>query len=185
MKPLATASAILCFSLAAAGCSHTGQPSAAASGPGVTVVMHEATPSGVGRELGTVRAADGPNGLVLTAQLRGLPAGVHGFHVHENPSCAPKEQDGKMVPAAAAGGHYDPEKTGRHEGPYGKGHLGDLPPLTAQADGSVDMSVVAPRLKLADIRNRSLMVHAGGDNFADHPHPLGGGGARIACGVVQ
>jgi Cu-Zn family superoxide dismutase len=28
------------------------------------------------------------------------------------------------------------------------------------------------------------MVHAGGDNHADHPAPLGGGGPRIVCGVI-
>jgi superoxide dismutase, Cu-Zn family len=28
------------------------------------------------------------------------------------------------------------------------------------------------------------MIHAGGDNYADQPQPLGGGGARIACGVI-
>jgi len=28
------------------------------------------------------------------------------------------------------------------------------------------------------------MVHAGGDNHADHPAPLGGGGERVACGVI-
>lgn len=28
------------------------------------------------------------------------------------------------------------------------------------------------------------MVHAGGDNYADDPKPLGGGGARIACGSI-
>jgi Cu-Zn family superoxide dismutase len=29
------------------------------------------------------------------------------------------------------------------------------------------------------------MVHAGGDNYADQPEPLGGGGPRVACGVVK
>jgi len=29
------------------------------------------------------------------------------------------------------------------------------------------------------------MVHAGGDNFSDQPEPLGGGGPRIGCGVVN
>ena len=43
---------------------------------------------------------------------------------------------------------------------------------------------VVPRLKLADIHGKALMIHAGGDNYADEPKPLGGGGARIACGVV-
>ena len=42
-----------------------------------------------------------------------------------------------------------------------------------------------PRLKKEEeIKGRSLMVHAGGDNHADHPEPLGGGGARVACGVI-
>nr|MBP8027895.1 superoxide dismutase [Acinetobacter sp.] len=25
----------------------------------------------------------------------------------------------------------------------------------------------------------------GGDNYADQPKPLGGGGERIACGLIQ
>jgi Cu-Zn family superoxide dismutase len=29
------------------------------------------------------------------------------------------------------------------------------------------------------------MVHTGGDNYSDTPAPLGGGGARIACGVIK
>ena len=28
------------------------------------------------------------------------------------------------------------------------------------------------------------MVHMGGDNHSDHPAPLGGGGARVACDVI-
>jgi Cu-Zn family superoxide dismutase len=27
-------------------------------------------------------------------------------------------------------------------------------------------------------------IHAGGDNYSDQPKPLGGGGARIACGTL-
>jgi superoxide dismutase, Cu-Zn family len=27
-------------------------------------------------------------------------------------------------------------------------------------------------------------VHAGGDNHSDHPQPLGGGGARVACWLI-
>jgi Cu-Zn family superoxide dismutase len=29
------------------------------------------------------------------------------------------------------------------------------------------------------------MIHAGSDNYSDSPKPLGGGGARIACGVIE
>ena len=90
-----------------------------------------------------------------------------------------------MVPGLAAGGHYDPSGTGRHDGPYGDGHNGDLPPLYVGADGRSTIPVLAPRLKVADIRYRSLMIHAGGDNFSDQPKKLGGGGPRMVCGVVR
>jgi superoxide dismutase, Cu-Zn family len=89
-----------------------------------------------------------------------------------------------MTAAAAAGAHYDPAKSGHHDSPWGDGHLGDLPALYVDADGNATQPVLAPRLKLSDLPGRALMVHAGGDNHADHPAPLGGGGARIACGVI-
>ena len=50
------------------------------------------------------------------------------------------------------------------------------------ADGNTTTTVVAPRLSSSDLRGRALVVHAGGDTYSDVP-PLGGGGARIACGV--
>ena len=90
-----------------------------------------------------------------------------------------------MVPALAAGGHYDPQNTNRHGTPWGDGHLGDLSPLFVDANGNVTQPVLAPRLKLSDLKGRSLMVHVGADNHADHPAPLGGGGARLVCGPVN
>jgi len=148
------------------------------------VEIRAAGPSGPGAVLGSVSITATPYGTLFTPNLSGLTPGIHGFHVHENPSCAPMDKDGKPVPALSAGGHYDPAKTGKHLGPYGEGHLGDLPPLVADAQGKSTLPVLAPRLKIADIGGRSLMVHAGGDNFSDQPEPLGGGGARIGCGVV-
>jgi len=133
---------------------------------------------------GTVRISESRYGLVFQPALTGLAPGLHGFHVHENPSCATAMRDGVAVAALAAGGHYDPSKTGRHAEPWGDGHLGDLPPLYVAADGSASVPVLAPRLKLSDLTGRSVMIHAGGDNHADHPQPLGGGGARVACGVI-
>jgi Cu-Zn family superoxide dismutase len=151
----------------------------------VVVELRAAEATGAGAVLGTIAVSSTPYGTLFTPSLSGLAPGLHGFHVHENPSCDPKEQDGKMVPALAAGGHFDPAKTGKHLGPYADGHLGDLPPLYVDAGGKSTLPVLAPRIKLSDLKGRSLMVHAGGDNFADHPQPLGGGGARIACGVIK
>ncbi len=147
------------------------------------VTLYETTVSGPGKSIGTVTVRDTPYGALFIPALEGLAPGLHGFHVHENPACGPKEKDGKMVPGLAAGGHFDPAETGRHEGPYGDGHLGDLPPIYVDHDGKATLPVLAPRLTVSDIQGRSLMIHAGGDNYSDHPAALGGGGARVACGV--
>jgi len=110
--------------------------------------------------------------------LTDLPRGVHGFHIHETPDCASH--------AMSAGGHYDPEQTGKHLGPYNpNGHLGDLPVLIADDNGKASLAVLAPRLSEKTIKGRALMIHAGGDNYNDEPKALGGGGARIACGVIS
>lgn len=141
---------------------------------------------GTGESLGTIVFSDTPQGLSIEPTLKGLPPGPHGFHVHENPSCQPREQDGKMVAGLAAGGHYDPKGTKAHRGPHSaEGHLGDLPVLVVDKDGTSSAKVVASRLKVADLRGRAVIIHAGGDNFDDKPQPLGGGGGRIACGVAD
>lgn len=159
--------------------------SCAALAAEVTVTLTIAGPKGPGADVGTVRIVETRYGLAFYPALEGLPPGLHGFHVHENGSCAPMERDGAPVAALAAGGHLDPAATKKHGEPWGDGHLGDLPALFVAANGSATNPVLAPRLtKLADVSGRSLMVHVGGDNHADHPAALGGGGARLACGVI-
>lgn len=150
----------------------------------MVVTMNLVDEKGIGASVGQVTISESKYGLVFTPALSKLSAGAHGFHVHQNADCLPKEKDGKMVAALAAGGHYDPDKTNKHGTPWGDGHLGDLPPLFVDANSNATQPVLAPRMKMADMKGRSLMVHVGGDNHADHPAPLGGGGARMVCGVA-
>jgi Cu-Zn family superoxide dismutase len=160
-------------------------PSAALAGDSSEVVVNLVTPQGVGESIGTITFSDNAQGLSIQPKLKGLPVGERGFHIHENPDCGPKEKDGAMVAALAAGPHYDPAHSGKHAGPHGGGHKGDLPKLEVAADGSATKSVLVAGIAVKDIRGRSVMIHAGGDNYADAPAPLGGGGARIACGVIR
>jgi Cu-Zn family superoxide dismutase len=150
-----------------------------------TVKMNAIDEKGVGASVGTVSisAAKG-GGVTLKPKLHGLPPGTHGFHVHEAANCGAKEQDGKMTPGGLAGGHLDPEKSGKHEGPEGRGHQGDLPPLVVGKDGKATKAVSSKRLTLEELAGKALVLHEGGDNFSDQPKPLGGGGKRIACGVI-
>jgi Cu-Zn family superoxide dismutase len=127
--------------------------------------------------LGTIVAKDTKNGLLLMPHLKNLPTGEHGFHVHEHGLCDHVGMD--------AGGHLDPKNTGKHLGPYSQeGHLGDLPALVVDENGFATKAETAPQLTVKDIKGHSLMIHAGGDNYSDNPKMLGGGGARIACGIV-
>ncbi|WP_373818266.1 superoxide dismutase [Cu-Zn] SodC [Glaesserella sp.] len=144
-------------------------------------------PQNGNKNVGTVTITESNYGLVFTPNLTGLSHGIHGFHIHQKPSCDPQEKDGKLVAGLAAGGHWDPKETKRHGFPWeDNAHLGDLPALAVDHDGNATNPVLAPRLKkLDEVKGRSLMIHAGGDNHSDHPAPLGGGGARMACGVIN
>lgn len=150
----------------------------------VEIDIHRTSPTGQGLRIGSVIAEDTPYGLLLTPSIEGLTPGMHGFHIHQNPDCRANAKRGKMIPGLAAGGHYDPANTGKHLGPYQEGHLGDLPVLWVDSQGKAHTPILAPRVKVNDLIGRSLMIHTGGDNYSDIPEKLGGGGARVACGVV-
>ncbi|MEK0082211.1 superoxide dismutase [Cu-Zn] SodC [Benzoatithermus flavus] len=150
-------------------------------------VVHQITDRGVGDAIGSVAIVQTDAGARFVTDLRGLPSGEHGFHIHEKGDCGPAPNtEGRMAAGMAAGGHWDPEGRKAHMGPEGRGHMGDLPVLSVQADGSAKGDALAPRIKdVAALKGKALMIHAGGDNYSDQPKPLGGGGARIACGVIE
>lgn len=144
----------------------------------LTVTLNETTKTGKGKSVGSIVITETKYGLLFTPDLHDLTPGLHGFHIHQNPSC----DDNGM----AAGGHLDPSKTEKHLGPYNdKGHLGDLPALFVASNGTATLPVLSPRIKhLSEIKNHSLMIHDGGDNYLDQPEKLGGGGKRMVCGLI-
>ena len=137
----------------------------------LTIPMNKISTDGVGESVGSVQ----------------VTRSKYGLHVHTKPNCGPAEVDGKLTAGGAAGGHLDPRNTGKHSAPWSDdGHLGELPALYVTADGQATQPVLAPRLKrLEELKGHALMIHAGGDNYADQPKPLGGGGARVVCGVIK
>ncbi len=177
-------SSIAILSLFVAGIILVGSQNAGAATASATINSVSAT--GVGAQLGTVAFSDSADGLVITPTLSGLPPGDHGFHIHDKGDCGPGMKEGKVAAGFAAGGHYDPDHTKKHLGPLSTaGHRGDLPVLVVDSKGDATAAVTAPHLTVEQIRGHSIMIHAGGDNYSDTPAPLGGGGARIACGVIK
>jgi superoxide dismutase, Cu-Zn family len=155
------------------------------TGSDLTVTMYKIDAKGIGEEIGTLSFANTRKGLRIDAALGNLPPGPHGFHIHEKPDCGPGMKDGKMQAGIAAGEHFDPKMTKQHLGPDGGGHRGDLPVLDVDKEGNATGTYFVLRLGINDLRGHALMIHEGGDNYADQPKPLGGGGARIACGTVS
>jgi Cu-Zn family superoxide dismutase len=152
----------------------------------LSATMHVIDQQGIGAPIGEIAITSTSEGATFTGTLTGLQSGEHGFHVHANGDCGPGPNDaGEIVAGGAAGKHWDPVATGMHRGPMGDGHLGDLPAF-AGPDGTAHIAATAPRITdLDQLRGKALMIHAMGDNYADEPKSDGGGGTRVACGIIQ
>jgi len=114
----------------------------AAYAASTAVTINAIDANGVGKKIGTIELSDTNEGLRITPQLTEPPPGDHGFHVHVNPNCGAANGPNGQPPAGmAAGGHYDPANTGKHLGPQGEGHKGDMPVLTVDASGKATKAV--------------------------------------------
>jgi Cu-Zn family superoxide dismutase len=152
-----------------------------------TSVIRSATAemrSASGLRYGVLTLSRSPAGVRIDGALTGVPAGVHGIHLHEVGRCDPPE-------FATAGAHLNP--AGAEHGfqnPRGP-HAGDLPNVTANSAGQmvVDIATIRvtldadPRVGLFDIDGTALVIHANRDD--QRTDPAGNSGARIACGVVM
>ena len=147
----------------------------AATLPTAQVVLHDAG----GEQVATAQLREQAEGVMVTLDATRLPGGQNGFHFHEIGRC---EGSG----FASAGSHFNP--TSRQHGfENSRGaHLGDLPNLIVQSDGTATQSLLARNLMLApglnSVRGRSLVVHADRDDY--RTDPSGNSGERVACGVV-
>ena len=117
-------------------------------------------------------------GVRVVANLSNVPAGDHGFHIHEFGDCS-------AVDGTSAGGHFNPTKM-EHAGPSAeKRHVGDLGNVTANAEGKVALDYVDKHLAFSganSIIGRGLILHAQADDLKTQP--TGAAGGRIACGVI-
>jgi len=113
--------------------------------------------------------------LRIDGQLAGLTPGEHGFHIHEVGDCSAPD-------ASTAKGHYNPagKPHGHHD--TDQHHGGDLPNLTANAQGEARLGAEVKGLTLNEIIGRSVVVHADPDDYKSQP--AGNSGKRVACGVI-
>lgn len=167
----------------------TASPVADAGLAPISIQMESVTTENDNQILGTIRARQLAHGVLFEPAMTGLTPGAHGFHIHEHHNCRPdpaeaqQGADATVIPGGQAGDHWDPGAKGHHAGPWGKGHLGDLPNLHVDGDGLATLPVYAPRIALRDLRGKALVVHEHRDNYSDQPDGKGGSGPAVACGV--
>jgi superoxide dismutase, Cu-Zn family len=155
---------------------------AAPSRPTVTPPISATLTTASGAPAGTATITTPARGNpVLRVTVSGLPAGVHGIHLHTSGKC-----EGPAF--ASAGGHLNP--TGHQHGkdnPAGS-HLGDLPNITVDARGNGKLvqtmaaNAATLRAQLLDADGTALVIHAKPDDY--RTDPSGNSGDRIACGVL-
>jgi Cu-Zn family superoxide dismutase len=136
-----------------------------------------------GADHGTVTLTETPAGVLVRAELTGLPPGEHGFHFHETGACEP--------PFESAGGHYNPTAAEHGFKAVGGPHGGDMPNIHVPESGDLTVEVFNAGVTLEDGApdtlfdddGTALIVHAGADDYESQPS--GDAGDRIACGVVE
>lgn len=138
-----------------------------------------------GDEIGQAELIETPNhGVLIRVRIDDLAPGAHGFHIHETGACtAPEFSD--------AGGHFAPR--GNAHGvlhPHGK-HAGDLMNLHVPESGQVMTERLAEGVTLLagahaslfDEDGAALVIHQNPDDYESQP--AGGGGTKLACGVIR
>jgi Cu-Zn family superoxide dismutase len=126
----------------------------------------------------TFRAEDG--GVVLDIEVANAPPGEHAFHLHQIGDCSAPD-------GSSAGGHWNPEH--QDHGKWGSApfHLGDVGNISIDETGSGSFHMVSELWTMGtgepnDIVGKSVILHAGADDFTSQP--TGAAGGRIACGVI-
>ena len=162
-------------------------PKASASGAGIVRAHADIKGEGITGTADFVESQQGNGKIVnVTVTVSGLKPGNHGFHLHAVGKCAPD--------FAAAGGHFDPGPAGNPDPdanhPF---HSGDVPQLTAGANGKATMKFATTRvtlsdgpLSLFDADGSAIIVHANPDQgTTGEPRSGVSGGPRVACGVIE
>jgi Cu-Zn family superoxide dismutase len=124
-------------------------------------------------------------GVKVKVELKNLPFGPHGVHIHQNAVCDAPDFKG-------AGGHFNPDDK-KHGFMTDMGHHnGDFPSsVNVGEDHMGSATFVLTTVSLDPAAPNSLFLH-GGTSIVVHEKaddektdPSGNSGNRIACGVIK
>ncbi|HET9159513.1 MAG TPA: superoxide dismutase family protein [Caulobacteraceae bacterium] len=130
---------------------------------------------------GRFSMTEAPTGVLITVEVQGLAPGWHGMHLHEKGDCSAAD-------FTSAGGHMNHPTTKKAHGLLNPGgpDFGDLPNIYVSADGSGKAEAFTTLVKMSDLKDAdgsAIVIHANKDDHS--AQPIGGAGARVACGVIR
>ena len=157
-------------------------PAAVAGGAGRALHASAEMKNVAGDVVGWARFTEDANGILhVNVQVRGLPEGLHGTHIHAVADCG-------SAFAAAMGHHSLPGQVHGLDDPPGA-HAGDLPNLVVNVAGNGHLNATSDRATLSagavsifDGNGSALIIHALVDDQVTNP--TGASGGRIACGII-
>ena len=141
-----------------------------------------------GNSIGTVTFLQAASGVLVMADVKGLPPGGHAFVVHETGACIPD--------FSYAGDHFNPTDAehgfihpGWRRGASSGVHGGDLPNIYAASDGSARADFftagitldTGPSHSVFDADGSAIIVHEWPDSYGEEESDTG---TRIGCGVI-
>lgn len=142
--------------------------------------------AGDGKDAGVVTVTEAPRGVLLKLELKGLTPGWHAVHFHEKSDCGTPD-------FKSAGAHVHSAATTVHGllNPDANDN-GDLPNIFAGPDGSATAEIYSTLVSLKGAGDRPALLDADGSSIVVHANPddhktqpIGGAGARVACGVIK
>lgn len=104
----------------------------------------------------------------VAADLKNVPEGFHGLHVHTTGACDP-------AAFTTAGGHWN-----KAEADHGN-HTGDMPSVLGMDTGAGELDFLTDRFRVRELLGgdgSAVILHASPDNFANIPATTSSGGER-------
>ncbi|MEX0341106.1 MAG: superoxide dismutase family protein [Erythrobacter sp.] len=135
-----------------------------------------------GLPAGTVQLLSNGQQITVAVAAIGLTPGEHGFHLHTTGKCTAPD-------FKSAGGHLNPGGASHGSLSPGGKHLGDMPNLAIDANGTGRAEVALPGYApnvldaIFDDDGAAVVIHAGPDD--SRTDPAGDDGPRVACGVLK
>lgn len=111
-----------------------------------------------------------------------LTPGIHAVHIHEKGDCSATD-------GSSAGGHWNPAKDDHGKWGSEHFHMGDIGNLTADKEGTArlifktDKWCIGCTDESKNIVGKSIIIHAGKDDFKTQP--TGDAGGRVGCVEIK